>query len=66
MIEKHIVEATECDFKVALEMKKPKSWLKASVHLQIASAVRCSLVLPMTEAFMVLRMFRPMPKPLAA
>ena len=29
MIEKHIAEATECDFKVALEMKKPKSWLKS-------------------------------------
>lgn len=29
MIEKHIAEATECDFKVALETKKPKSWLKS-------------------------------------
>jgi ATP-dependent DNA helicase RecG len=24
-----IVEATECDFKIALEKKKPKSWLKS-------------------------------------
>ena len=29
MIEQLIVEATECDFKVALEIKKPKSWLKS-------------------------------------
>ena len=29
MIEQLIAEATECDFKVALEMKKPKSWLKS-------------------------------------
>ena len=27
--EKEIAEATECDFKVALETKKPKSWLKS-------------------------------------
>lgn len=29
MIDKLIAEATECDFKVALEAKKPKSWLKS-------------------------------------
>lgn len=29
MIERFITEATECDFKVALEVKKPKSWLKS-------------------------------------
>ncbi len=29
MIDKWIAEATECDFKVALETKKPKSWLKS-------------------------------------
>ena len=29
MIEQLIAEATECDFKVALETKKPKSWLKS-------------------------------------
>ena len=29
MIERMITEATECDFKVALETKKPKSWLKS-------------------------------------
>lgn len=28
MINKWIAEATECDFKAALETKKPKSWLK--------------------------------------
>ena len=29
MIDRLIAEATECDFKVALEVKKPKSWLKS-------------------------------------
>lgn len=29
MIERLIAEATECDFKVALEVRKPKSWLKS-------------------------------------
>lgn len=29
MIDNWIAEATECDFKVALEVKKPKSWLKS-------------------------------------
>ena len=29
MIEQLIAEATECDFKVAVEKKKPKSWLKS-------------------------------------
>lgn len=29
MIDHWIAEATECDFKVALEVKKPKSWLKS-------------------------------------
>lgn len=29
MIDRLIDEATECDFKVAVEVKKPKSWLKS-------------------------------------
>ena len=29
MIDRLIAEATDCDFKVALETKKPKSWLKS-------------------------------------
>ena len=29
MIDRWIAEETECDFKVALEVKKPKSWLKS-------------------------------------
>ncbi len=29
MLDQLIAEATECDFKVALETKKPKSWLKS-------------------------------------
>ena len=32
MIDRWIAEATECDFKVALETKKPKSWLKVGVN----------------------------------
>ena len=29
MVGQIIAEATDCDFKVALETKKPKSWLKS-------------------------------------
>lgn len=29
MIEKLVAETTECDFKVAIETKKPKSWLRS-------------------------------------
>ena len=29
MIDRWIAEATECDFKAAVEVKKPKSWLKS-------------------------------------
>ena len=29
MLDKWIAEATECEFKVALEVRKPKSWLKS-------------------------------------
>ena len=29
MIDRLIAEATECDFKAAVEVKKPKSWLKS-------------------------------------
>jgi len=43
MIDRWIAEATECDFKVALEVKKPKSWLKS------VSAFANFLVLIMTE-----------------
>ena len=42
MIEQLIAEATECDFKVALETKKPKSWLKSVTKNWVKSA----LVLP--------------------
>ena len=49
MIDRWIAEATECDFKVALEVKKPKSWLKSVSALQMALEARCFLVLIMTE-----------------
>ena len=29
MLERYIAESTECDFKVALEVARPKSWLKS-------------------------------------
>ena len=34
MIAKLIAEATECDFKVALEKRKPKSWRRFFVQRQ--------------------------------
>ena len=37
MIEQLIAEATECDFKVALEIKKPKSWLKSCCRTRYLS-----------------------------
>ncbi|MFQ6964071.1 MAG: hypothetical protein ACLRR6_08295 [Oscillospiraceae bacterium] len=49
MIDRWIAEATEYDFKVALEVKKPKAGSKASVPLQTASAARCFSGLMMTE-----------------
>ena len=49
MIDRWIAEATECDFKVALETKKPKSWLKVSVPLQMVSVAHCFSVLMITE-----------------
>ena len=47
MIDRWIAEATECDFKVALEVKKPKSWLKSVSAF--ASAAHCFSGLMMTE-----------------
>ena len=49
MIDRWIAEATECDFKVALEVKKPKSWLKASAALQIGIGGTLFSGLMMTE-----------------
>ena len=49
MIDRWIAEATECDFKVALEVKSRKAGSKASAPLQTELAVRCFLVLIMTE-----------------
>lgn len=49
MIDSWIAEATECDFKVALEIKKPKSWLKASAHLQTVLVAHYFSVLMITE-----------------
>ena len=34
MIDRWIAEATEYDFKVALEIKKPKSWLKSEMCIR--------------------------------
>ena len=39
MIDRWIAEATECDFKVALEVKKPKSWLKDVYKRQVLASI---------------------------
>ena len=54
MIDRWIAEATECDFKVALEVKKPKSWLKSVSAFANGIGGTLFLVLIMTE------MHRPM------
>ncbi len=48
-IDRWIAEATECDFKVALETRKPKSWLKRSAPLPMEAVEHCSSALIMTE-----------------
>ena len=49
MIDQLSAEATECDFKVALETKKPKSWLKVLVHFLMALVELYFLVFQMIE-----------------
>ena len=49
MIERWIAEETECDFKVALEVKKPKSWLKSVSAFANGIGGTLFLVLIMTE-----------------
>lgn len=49
MIDRWIAEATECDFKVALEVKKPKSWLKSVSAFANGIGGTLFLVLIMTE-----------------
>lgn len=53
MIDKWIAEATECDFKVALEVKKPKSWLKSVSAFANGIVVLCFLALMITEMWLV-------------
>ena len=43
MIEQFIAEATECDFKVAVEKKRPKSWLKSVSAFSTESVAHCFL-----------------------
>ena len=66
MIEQLIAEATECDFKVALETKKPKSWLKVSVPFPMESAALCFSESPMTGSLSACPMFKRMLKRSAA
>ena len=66
MIEQLIAEATECDFKVALEIKKPKSWLKVSVPFPMESAALCFSESPMTGSLSACPMFKRMLKRSAA
>lgn len=49
MIDKWIAEATECDFKVALEVRKPKSWLKSVSAFANGIGAHCFSVLMITE-----------------
>ena len=49
MIDRWIAEATECDFKVTLEVKKPKSWLKSVSAFANGIGGTLFLVLIMTE-----------------
>lgn len=53
MIDRWIAEATECDFKVALEVKKPKSWLKSVSAFANGIGGTLFLVLIMTEMLSV-------------
>lgn len=65
MIDRLIAEATECDFKVALETKKPKSWLKSVSAFSNGIGGTLFLVSAMIEKVSVWRMFRVMQKPSA-
>ncbi len=52
MIEQLIAEATECDFKVALETKKPKSWLKSVSAFPMELAGLCFSEFLMIESLL--------------
>ena len=64
MIEQLIAEATECDFKVALEIKKPKSWLKSVSSF--SNAELCFSESLMTGNLLACPMFKRMLKRSAA
>ena len=67
MIEQLIAEATECDFKVALETKKPKKLVKKSVSA-FSNGIGGTLFLesPMTGSLSACPMFKRMLKRSAA
>lgn len=66
MIEQLIAEATECDFKVALETKKPKSWLKSVSAFSNGIGGTLFFESPMTGSLSACPMFKRMLKRLAA
>ena len=66
MIEQLIAEATECDFKVALETKKPKSWLKSVSAFSNGIGGLCFSESPMTGSLSACPMFKRMLKRSAA
>lgn len=66
MIDRLIAEATECDFKVALETRKPKSWLKSVSAFANGIGGTLFSVLIMIKISSVLPMHRPMRKLSAA
>jgi len=66
MIEQLIAEATECDFKVALETKKPKSWLKSVSAFSNGIGGTLFLESLMTGSLLACQMFKRMLKRSAA
>ena len=67
MIEQLIAEATECDFKVALETKKPKRLVKKCQCLFLmGSAALCFSESLMTGSLSACQMFKRMLKRSAA
>lgn len=60
MIDRWIAEATECGFKVALEVKKPKSWLKSVSAFANGIGGTLLFALMITEMWLVCRTHRQM------
>lgn len=66
MIEKWIAEATECDFKVVVEIKKPKSWLKSVSAFSNGIGGTLFFALTIIRIRSACPTFKVMPRPSAA